>query len=126
MQVPGLADHGRDGSFGAQQELKIAILGGADTGAAGGSEGSNLRVLELDFFHFAEEGGIAFVGTRPSALDVVEAEIIEMRGDFDLVADGQRDVLGLAAVAESRVVNLDMLGDGHCYSPGNWMAAVST
>src|SRR5258708_25893480 len=113
MHVPGLADHGCDRSLGAQQQLQIAIGRGAHSGTASCTERRDLRVTNLYLFDLFEKRGVALVGARPSALDVIEAKLVETLGNRDLVLDSQRDVLGLASVAESRVVNLDMFCIGH-------------
>src|SRR5258708_29769530 len=108
MHVPGLADHRRDRSLGAQQQLQIAIGSGAHSGTTGRAERRNLRVTNLNLLDLFEERGVALVRARPSALDVIKAKLVEALGNRDLVLDSQRDVLGLASVAQGRVVNLDM------------------
>ena len=60
----------------------------------------------LSFLTSVKERGVARVGSRPSALDVVDAEIVEPLGDLQLVGDGERNVFGLASVAQSGVVDL--------------------
>src|SRR5260370_2559080 len=117
MHVPGLADHGCDRSLGAQQQLQIAIGRGANSGTESCTEGRDLRVTNLYLFDLFEKRGVALVGARPSALDVIEAKLVETLGNRDLVLDSQRDVLGLASVAQCRVVNLDMFCIRHRAQP---------
>src|SRR5271156_5098205 len=106
VHVPGLADHGRDRCSSAQQQLQIAIGGSAHARAARRTERRNLRVPNLDLLDLFEKRRIAIVRARPSALNIIEAQIVQPLRNRDLVLDRQRDVLGLAAVAQSSVVNL--------------------
>src|SRR5208283_4514484 len=108
VHVPGLADHGRDRSPGAQEQLQVAIGRGANSRTAGRAEGRDSGVANFDLFDLFEERRVAIVRARPSTLDVIETEIVETLGNRDLVLDRQRDVFGLASVAQSGVVNLDM------------------
>src|SRR5437773_1926957 len=55
----------------------------------------------------AEKLLVAWVRTRPAALDVVDAEVVEPLGDAQLVLEREGDVLGLRPVAQRRVVDLD-------------------
>src|SRR5205823_2020390 len=55
----------------------------------------------------AEELVVLGVGARPTAFDVVHAQPVELLGDAQLVVDGERDALELAAVAQGRVEDLD-------------------
>ena len=57
-----------------------------------------------------EELLVLRVGAGPAALDVVHAEVVELLGDAQLVVDGERDALDLAAVAQRRVEDLDRPG----------------
>src|SRR5215469_5456486 len=109
MQVPCLTDYGRNRGFRAQQQLQVAVLGRAHVGAAGRAEGRDFRMTKARLADLAKEGGVAFVGTWPAALDVIKAEIVETPRDFDLVGGRQGDILGLAAVAQGRVIDLNVL-----------------
>ena len=51
------------------------------------------------------------VGARPTGLDVVDAEVVELLGDPQLVLDGERDALELRPVPQRRVVDLDLPGE---------------
>src|ERR1700692_3371108 len=64
--------------------------------------------MKFALLDLLEKRGVKLLGARPSALNVVEAKLIEALGNSDLVLDSQRDVLGLASIAQGRVVNLDM------------------
>ena len=116
VHVPGLADHGRDRSLGAQQQRQVAIGRGARVGAPGRAEGRDLRVAQAELFDLAEERGVALVGARPSALDIVDPEIVEALGNLELVLDGERDVLRLAPVAQRGVVDLYFFRHSHFFA----------
>src|SRR5437867_2436640 len=67
----------------------------------------HLRVLQAEPLDGPEELLVARVRARPAALDVVDAEVVETLGDAHLVLEREGDVLGLGAVAQGRVVELD-------------------
>ena len=72
---------------------------------------TSVRVLELQLGRRpAEELVVLRVGAGPAGLDEVDAEPVELLGDAQLVVDGERDALELAAVAQRRVVDLDLRG----------------
>ena len=57
----------------------------------------------------AEELGVLGVGARPAALDVADAEPVELARDRQLVGDGEVQPLLLRAVAQRRVVDVEGL-----------------
>jgi len=61
----------------------------------------------LEFFGFAEEVDVLFVGAGPAAFDVVHAEGVEALGDAEFVGEGEVDAFALGAVAEGGVVKRD-------------------
>src|SRR5438552_3300888 len=107
VEVPGLADDGDHWGLGGETEAEVAVVGGLHTRAAGRAEGRHLRVLETEALDGAEKLLVAWVRTRPAALDVVDAEVVEPLGDAQLVLEREGDVLGLRPVAQRRVVDLD-------------------
>ena len=58
-----------------------------------------------------EELVVLGVGPGPSALDVGDAQVVELLGHPQLVVDGERQPLLLAAVAQRRVEDVDGLGE---------------
>ena len=108
VKVPRLAhDRGhRRARF--QDGLHVGVgLGGA-AGPPGHAEGGQARVLERHVLHPAEEPEVLGVRSRPAALDVVDAERVQARGDADLVLHGERHALPLSPVTQGRVVDLDV------------------
>ena len=55
-----------------------------------------------------EELGVLGVGARPAALDEADAELVELPGDGQLVGDGEVQPLLLRAVAQGRVVDVEL------------------
>src|SRR5947208_5867004 len=107
VEVPGLADDGDHRRLGEETEAQVAVVGGLHARPAGRAEGRHLRMLESEAFDGAEELLVARVRAWPTALDVVEAEVVEALGDAELVLEREGDVLGLRPVAQRRVVELD-------------------
>ena len=66
--------------------------------------------LELAGGGPAEELLVLGVGARPAALDVLDTEVVELLGDPQLVVDGERQALLLAAVPQGGVVDVDRVG----------------
>ena len=67
----------------------------------------------------AEELGVLGVRARPAALDVADAEPVELARDRQLVGDGEVEPLLLGAVAQRRVVDVEAcVGRGWCSSRG--------
>ena len=54
-----------------------------------------------------EEGPVLWVGAWPAALNVIDAEAIEFMRDLDFVLQRVRNVLGLRAVTQGRIEDLD-------------------
>ena len=100
-----LADQGDDLGLGLEQGGQPRIVGGAAARPPGHPERRELGVLELR--GLLEKTVVGRIGARPAALDVVDPELVEHEGDRDLVGDREVDALGLAAVAQGRVVEID-------------------
>jgi hypothetical protein len=77
-------------------------------GAAGGAEGRELRVLQVELGPApAEELGVLRVRSRPAALDEADAEVVQVPRDHQLVGDGEVQPLLLGTVAQRRVVDVE-------------------
>src|SRR5690606_28557148 len=71
-----------------------------------------------------EELGVLGDGARPAALDEADAELVEQRGDEQLVLHGQVHALLLRAVAQGRVVDVEAVKGGvHWSALLGWSAA---
>ncbi len=94
--------------LGLQDGVEPGIVGGAAAGAACHAEGHELGVLEVR--RIGEEAVVGRIGARPAALDVVDAEKIELARDGGLVGHGEIHALGLGAVAQGGVEEIEPVG----------------
>ena len=60
-----------------------------------------------------EEAVVGRVGARPAALDVVDAQEVELARNRRLVGDGEIDALGLGAVSQGGVEEIEAVGRSH-------------
>ena len=58
---------------------------------------------------FGEEGRVGGIGAGPAAFDVIDAQAVERQRDLALVLDREIHALGLRAVAQSGVENIEAL-----------------
>ena len=107
VDVPGLAEDGQDRRARLHQSQQVLVVFGHDLGGVRGAEGCQLGRAQLVLAHLGEEALVLGVGTGPSAFDVGDAELVEPGGDAQLVLGGQVQLLGLRAVAQGGVVDLD-------------------
>ena len=94
--------------LGLQDGGEPGIVGGAAAGAPRHAKGDELGVLE--FRRIGEEAIVGRIGARPAALDVVDAQEIELAGDGGLVGHGEIHALGLGAVAQGGVEEIEPVG----------------
>ena len=108
--VPRLA-HDAHGRRARGEEVAERVVGvDLALDAPGRPERDQRRGVEVQLGRRApEELVVLRVGAGPARLDEVDAEPVELLGDAQLVVDGERDALELAAVAQRRVVDLDAL-----------------
>ena len=97
--------------LGLQQRGEAGIVGGRAARAARHAEGGELRVLELR--RIGEEAVVGRIGAGPAALDVIDAQQVELARDRHLVGHGEVDALRLRAVAQGRVEEVDAVGRAH-------------
>ena len=81
-----------------------------DARVAGAAERAHACPLQAFLAHRDEELRVLRVRARPAALDVVDAELVQLPRDRELVVERQRDAGALAAVAERGVVDRDAIG----------------
>ena len=107
VQRPGLADDRDRGRLRVEQQAHLHVLLHAHAAAAGHAKGGDLRVLPGALRGLREEGLVPRIRPRPAALDVVDAEFIELLGDANLIEHAERNARPLRAVAEGGVVDRD-------------------
>ena len=56
---------------------------------------------------FGEQFGVGRIGARIAALDIIDAEIVEHAGDRQLVGQREIDAIGLRAVAQRGVEQIE-------------------
>ena len=109
VPVVGLGDQGHDPGAAVAQRRHQRVVGGRDPGTPGGTEGRQLGVLEVELLaSAAEELGVLRVGARPAALDEADAELVDVPRDVQLVEDREVQALLLGAVAQGRVVDVEV------------------
>ena len=87
VQLPGLAEDGDHRRLGVQQLADVGVVAGAHADAARRAEGGDARVLQAQALRCLEERLVARIRSRPAALDVGDAEVVEPLGDAQLVLD---------------------------------------
>jgi hypothetical protein len=106
--VPRLGDDADRGRVGLDQLAQHIVVVGRPSRPAGRAEGDQLAGLEVQLRRRPlEELLVLGVGAGPAPLDVVDAEVVELLGDAQLVLDREREPLPLAAVTKGGVVDLD-------------------
>ncbi len=104
MVIPGLGDEADGIGLGVEQRSEARIVGEADAGPLGHAEGSEGRVLGA---LLPEEGVVGRVGAGIAALDIVDAEVVEQARHQHLVLERKVDAVGLRAVAQRRVEQVE-------------------
>ena len=106
MNVARLADERHGGRPRIEQGAQVGVGRGVAAGPPRGAEGHEAGVLEVERLSADEKLGVLRVAARPTALDEVHAEFIELARDLQLVLDGERHAFHLGAVAQGGVVEL--------------------
>jgi hypothetical protein len=114
-----LADQGDDVGPALEQGRKARVVGGAAPGAPGHAERAQPGPRQCR--PIGEKAVVGGIGARPAPLDVIDPELIEHLGDRELVGGGEVDALGLGAVAQGGVVQIDALG--HRWVAGWYVAS---
>src|SRR5262249_19365870 len=96
------------GRVGPEQALQVRVVLGAGAGLARASERRELRAAQRERARAPEELRVLGVRGRPSALDVVDAEVVEQPRDLQLVLDREAEPLALCPVPKRRVEELDL------------------
>jgi hypothetical protein len=105
-----LADE-RDGVGSAlEQRREPRVVRGAAARPPGHAEGAQFRLRQAR--RVGEEAVVGRVGARPAALDVIDPELIEHLRDRHLVGGGEVDAVGLPAVAQGGIVEIESLTHG--------------
>ncbi len=101
--------------FGFQERRQTRIVRGRAAGTPRHAERREAGVVELRLR--CKEFGIGGIGTGIAAFDVVDAEFVEHPGDKLLVMQREIDAVGLRAVAQSGVEQIEAFAS-HVGTPG--------
>src|SRR5690606_16380185 len=109
VKRPGLAENG--GHLGARpdQRLQVFVVLHGDVSPPGAAERRDFGVDELDVLDPLEELRVLGVGAGKAPFDEVDAELVEPDRDVYLIFYREGDAFSLGAVAQRRVVQLDLL-----------------
>ena len=106
----GFPDERHDRRLAREHGLEGRVARGLAADAAGRAEGDELGVLQPHVAHAREELRLLRIGAGVSALDVVDAELVELPDDRELVLDGEGEAFHPEAVAKGGVVEPDPFG----------------
>ena len=121
VQLPRLAEHRDSGGLRLDQRQHARVLVHRELGHARGAEGHEPGVFQAKGLRAGEEFLVFRVRPRPAPFDVVDAELIELLRDDQLVVNGEGDVLSLSAIPERGIEGLDshhMWGESPPHSIG--------
>ncbi len=103
----GLRNERDDVGAAAEERCQHRVVGGASSGPTRHAEGAELGATKG--LGALEEGIVSGIGAGPAALDIVDAQPVELTRDPQLVGDGEVDALCLGAVTQRGVVEPDTL-----------------
>ena len=106
VEVPRLPDHRDDRGPRGDERLHVGVLVDLLPHPSGHPEGAHDRVLPAHLARPLEELLVLGVAAGVAALDVVDAELVQLLGDRDLVEHGEGDLFGLGPVPQRRVVQV--------------------
>src|SRR5262245_25358697 len=108
MQVPGLAKNGHYGSIRINEGLNIAVVfNPAVLRVSGASKSRHPGMLQRQLRNSLEERHVLEVRSGPTTFNVVDAKLVQLVRNVELVINRKGDVFALRTVTQRRVVNLD-------------------
>src|SRR3989442_1747736 len=113
LLIAGLADDGGDGRPRLDEGAQVGVGVGLTAGPSRRTKRGDLSVAQAESAGASKELGVFRIRAGPAAFYVVDADLVELTGDLQLVLHGQTDPLHLRAVAEGCVVQLDASLGGH-------------
>ena len=102
--VPGLGDEADGVGLGLEQRGQARIVRGRAARPARHAEGGE---VSPQFAVRAEQFGVGRIGAGIAAFDIVDAEFVEHAGDRKLVGQREVDAIGLRAVAQRSVEQIE-------------------
>ena len=92
---------------GVEKKLDLDVFLDRHICPTGGTECRKLGMFELEFTRFLEECHVPRVGTGPTALYVIEAELVEFLSYPHFGGNSERNTLCLRAVTQGGIVDQD-------------------
>ena len=98
VQVPALSENGHRRGIRLDEGLYVGTGLGRQTGSPRAAEGRQAGIREGHLTGHLEEPHVTGVRSRPSPLDVMETDIIQSRGNPQLVLRRKADLVSLCPV----------------------------
>jgi len=105
VHVPGLAHNGGGRRLAGQNRVKRSIFVNFFICPSRAAKGDDFAVAKPCPGDLGEELRLFWPGGRIAALDVINAEVIQVPGDCEFVLEREADPLGLHPVSQGRVVD---------------------
>src|SRR5580693_1586710 len=103
MQIPAFAENRYDGRARFDQRVDACVLFHGVAREAGGSERDQAGVLQLHIARAKKELLVLRIRARPAALNIINAQLIQLVRNEDFVVGRETDVLALRAIAKRRI-----------------------
>src|SRR5689334_10229578 len=111
MEIPRLAKHRHGWSLSGNQLGDIGVGVDRILCETGRTESGKFSVVKLQFLCALKENFVLWIRARPTAFDIVDAQLIQLFGDEQLVIYRKGDRLALGAVPECRIEGKDFHND---------------
>ena len=106
MQIPALAHQRSHIGFGGEQRGEIGVVRGADIGVARAAESRQRGMPQPQRLGALKELRVARIGSGPSPLNEMNAQLIQLAADRQLILHRQRYALPLRAIPQRSVIQI--------------------
>ena len=96
MQIPALAEYRHRWRSGFNEQLHVAVFRHRVARKSRGTEGYQPRMLELHLTRALEKFLVFRVGARPAAFNIVNAKLVQLLRNYQLVFYGEADGFALS------------------------------
>ena len=108
MEQGGLAENRHDRGLRLEQQAHLVVGFHGGGLLAGGPKGGEPGVFEFFPPGLGKKLDVLGIAARPAALDVMDAEGIELLGDAEFVQHRKVDALTLGAIPQGRVIDFNL------------------
>ena len=98
MQIPRFSEYSYRGSVRVKQRLQVWIVGRIDTGFSRRTERCYTGIFKFHLLCQLEKLHVPRIGTRPTAFNVMDTEIIQTFGDLYFFQGGKIYILSLGSI----------------------------